>query len=233
MAFLFTLQHECTHRTPFASGWLNELVGHGTGVLIGQPFLWFRAFHMAHHRFTNDPDRDPELAAPKPEGRAALAWHLVGFGYWRAKAAVLWRNAFGAADYTYLPQRLRRAIRWEARSYLAVYAAAVAVTVWVSPLLFWIWGLPLLLGFPVLRLYLLAEHGRCPAVADMFENSRTTFTTRAVRFIAWNMPYHAEHHAWPVVPFHALPDLNRLARPHLKRTSAGYGAFARAYVRGS
>ena len=39
----------------------------------------------------------------------------------------------------------------------------------------------------------------------MLENSRTTYTNALVRFLAWNMPFHAEHHAWPSIPFHALP----------------------------
>jgi fatty acid desaturase len=82
----------------------------------------------------------------------------------------------------------------------------------------------------VLRLYLLAEHGRCPAVTDMFANTRTTFTTRLVRFLAWNMPYHAEHHAMPSVPFHRLPELHALARPHLKQTEDGYTRFAARYA---
>jgi len=30
-----------------------------------------------------------------------------------------------------------------------------------------------------------------------------------VKFIMWNMPYHAEHHAFPAVPFHALPQLHK------------------------
>ena len=88
----------------------------------------------------------------------------------------------------------------------------------------------MLLGFPFLRLYLLAEHGRCPSVANMFENTRTTMTTRAVRLLAWNMPYHAEHHAWPAVPFHKLPEVHDLAAAHLKRVSPGYGAFLREYL---
>lgn len=67
-------------------------------------------------------------------------------------------------------------------------------------------------------------------VADMFANSRTTFTTAAVRWIAWNMPYHAEHHAFPAVPFHRLPQLHRLTRPHLKTTETGYARFAARYA---
>ena len=66
-----------------------------------------------------------------------------------------------------------------------------------------------LLGQPFLRAYLLAEHARCPHVANMLENTRTTFTTALVRLIAWNMPFHAEHHAYPAVPFHKLPRFPR------------------------
>ena len=89
---------------------------------------------------------------------------------------------------------------------------------------------PLVVGFPFLRLYLLAEHGLCPSVANMFENSRTTFTNRPMRWLSWNMPYHAEHHAWPAVPYHALPALHAMTQPHLVRTSDGYTRFTRDYI---
>ncbi|WP_246694633.1 fatty acid desaturase, partial [Mesorhizobium sp. M2D.F.Ca.ET.147.01.1.1] len=69
---------------------------------------------------------------------------------------------------------------------------------------------PALLGQPFLRLYLMAEHGRCPLVANMLENTRTTLTNWFVHKLAWNMPYHAEHHAYPGVPFHQLPEFHRL-----------------------
>ena len=89
----------------------------------------------------------------------------------------------------------------------------------------------MLLGQPFLRLYLLAEHGRCATVANMLENTRTTLTNRAVRWIAWNMPYHTEHHVWPTVPFHRLPELHRLMRPHLAEVSPGYVPFHRELIR--
>ena len=81
-----------------------------------------------------------------------------------------------------------------------------------STLLLWYWVVPALLGQPMLRLYLLAEHSACPRSADMLENTRTTYTNALVRFLAWNMPFHAEHHAWPSIPFHALPQTNALVR---------------------
>lgn len=230
LAFLFTLQHEATHQTPFARVRLNEWVGRATGLLIVQPFEWFRYFHLAHHRHTNDPARDPELATPKPQDWRAFLWHLSTLGYWRDKAGVLWTNAFGRIEAPWLPARVRPRLRREARAMLAAYALALALMLTIAPWLFTAWLLPLALGFPVLRLYLLAEHGRCPAVADMFANTRTTATTRILRFLAWNMPYHAEHHAMPSVPFHRLPELHALVRPHLKVTEAGYARFAARYV---
>jgi len=36
----------------FASESLNEWAGWGSGVMIFQPFLWFRYFHLMHHRYT-------------------------------------------------------------------------------------------------------------------------------------------------------------------------------------
>jgi fatty acid desaturase len=86
------------------------------------------------------------------------------------------------------------------------------------------------LAQPFLRLYLLAEHGDCPQVANMLENTRTTFTNRVVRFVAWNMPYHAEHHCYPAVPFHNLPALHDIAREQLQVTAPGYVAFSRDYL---
>jgi fatty acid desaturase len=231
LSFFFTLQHECTHRTPFRTPWLNEAVGHATGLLLFQPFGWFRAFHMAHHRYTNLPGQDPELDGDKPETWAAILWHLATPGYWAAKARVLGENAFASPEAPYFSDRARPLIRREAQLYLAAYAALLGASVlWVGPLLLWVWLLPLATGFPVLRLYLLAEHGRCPQVANMLENTRTTYTNRVVRLLAWNMPYHTEHHVWPMVPFHNLPELNRLMAEELKVTSPSYRAFTTDYL---
>lgn len=229
IVFLFTLCHECTHQTPFRSVWVNERVGRASGFFLLLPFQWFRYFHLAHHRFTNDPNKDPELATPKPDTWAAYLLHISGLPYWRSMIAVLLRNAFGQPEGEYLPDRALPRIRREARAMLALYLL-VLLSLMISPLAFWLWILPALLGQPVLRLYLLAEHGRCPPVANMLENTRTTYTNRIIRFLAWNMPYHIEHHSFPNVPFHALPELHKHMKDELITTSPGYAAFTREYV---
>ncbi|MGR3795097.1 fatty acid desaturase [Vannielia sp. SX4] len=228
LTFLFTLTHECTHQTPFRTRWLNEATGHLAGAVLLLPFLWFRYFHFAHHRHTGDPARDPEIAGhPRPGTRAALALYLTGWGYWRGNLTALWRNATGRPA-AYVPPTKRRAVVWEARIHIVAYALLLTLAP-AQALTFWL--LPLLLGQPALRLYLLAEHGLCPPVANMLANTRTTLTTRLIRALAWNMPYHAEHHAFPAVPFHALPRLHKKTRAHLHQVSPGYAAFTQSYLR--
>jgi len=116
---------------------------------------------------------------------------------------------------------------------LASYVALVLISLILGfiNLLFYCWWLPLILGQPFLRLYLMAEHGRCPLVSNMFLNTRTVFTNRVIRALAWNMPFHAEHHAYPSVPFHRLPQLHLLVKQKLQVTSDGYTGFHRETVR--
>ena len=228
ISFLFTLQHECTHNTPFKTLWLNSIMGHLIAFLLFQPFLWFRYFHLAHHKYTNIPGKDPELDGhEKPSSWGAFVRHLSTVDYWWAKVTTLIGNSVGPLTASYIPPRKRRALRAEAVLLIVAYGVVFAMA---PTALLWLWIVPLILGFPVLRLYLLAVHGRCPEVEDMFLNTRTTLTTRVVRFLAWNMPYHAEHHAMPSVPFHKLPVLHDMTAAHLGQVSDGYSGFSKSYV---
>lgn len=226
IVFLFTLEHEATHKTPFASDTLNEWVGRGCGFLLMLPFTWFRYFHLAHHRWTNIAGRDPELEGGKPETLRAWVRHVTGVPYWLASMRLIWALVRGAGAADYLPEAALIRARTEARWMLAGYAGLLIL--W--PGIVWVWLLPVLIGQPVLRLYLLAEHGDCPQVANMFQNTRTVVTDRLVRFLAWNMPYHTEHHVYPAVPFHQLPALHRLMKQDLRVTADGYAAFTREYL---
>lgn len=229
LVFLFTLEHEATHQTPFASRWLNEAIGHLCGFLLLLPFLWFRYFHLAHHRWTSLPGKDPELASPKPASWRGWIWHISGLPYWFSGARLVLRLASGREAAGYLPKGALPRMQGEARWMLAGYGL-VALSLLATPAAFWVWLLPVLIGQPALRLYLLAEHGDCPQVTNMFANTRTTFTTAPVRFLAWNMPYHTEHHVFPAVPFHHLPDLHLKMRAALQVTASGYAAFTRDYL---
>ena len=64
----------------------------------------------------------------------------------------------------------------------------------------------------------------------MLDNTRTTFTNAFVRFIAWNMPYHVEHHVYPSVPFHKLPEFHAHINAYIMHKQNGYFRFNQDYL---
>lgn len=227
LVFLFAPLHETIHRTAFAARAANEGVAFVLGGLILLPHEYFRAFHFAHHRFTQDPARDPELAVPKPATIGQWLWTASGLPYWIGQARLVLGHAMGHAQEDFFKSDGQRAaVVREARILLGVYAAVAILSVAAgSTAVLMLWVVPALLGQPFLRLFLMAEHTLCPLLpGDMWSNSRTTRSNGLVRFLAWNMPYHGAHHAYPGVPFHALPALDQLVANERKTTSSGYFA---------
>ena len=100
----------------------------------------------------------------------------------------------------------------ESRIMVLLYAALFASAVYFDFL--WVlavaWIAPRVAGEPIQRIIRVAEHVGCDESPDLLRNTRTTLTNRFVNAIAWQMPYHAEHHLFPNVPFHALPAVHAL-----------------------
>ena len=228
LVFLFAALHESIHRTAFASRRLNNVVAWVCGALLVLPPHYFRAYHMAHHRFTQQPDRDPELAVPKPATLGAYLWYVSGLPYWAERLRTTLRHALGLVPEPFVFHHLRAKVVREARVLLTVYALLALVSIHLhSAAAIWYWVVPAVLGQPVLRLFLLAEHAGCPQVSDMLQNSRTTRSIWPLRQLAWNMPHHAEHHACPALPFHALPKAHALVAHAITIQAAGYLAVHR------
>ena len=233
LVFLFAPLHESVHYTAFRSRWINRAVSAVCGWILVLPPRYFRAFHLEHHRYTQDPARDPELAVAPPASWSGYLWRVSGFQYWTSRVRTTLVHAAGRVAEPFLAPAERAGVVREARLYLASYALAGAVSVAAgSAALLWLWVVPVVLGQPMLRLYLLAEHTGCPMVPDMLANSRTVHTTAVVRFLAWNMPYHAEHHAYAAIPFHALPRAHAALAPHVRTQSPGYASVHRELIRG-
>lgn len=226
MTFLFAPLHESVHRSAFRTRLLNKLAGWLGGAVLILPPRYFGHFHFAHHRHTQDPERDPELSTRKPKSWAGYIWILSGIEYWYRALSGLLRRAAGDASAPFIPERQRGRVVSESRAFLAGYVAAIGLSVifqvdWIL----WLWIYPALIGQPFLRAYLLAEHWGCPAVKDMWANTRSTVSNPLVRFFAWNMPYHAEHHVHASVPFHALPKLSEQMASARQVVSPGYAPF--------
>jgi fatty acid desaturase len=224
MAHLFALFHEATHRTAFRGRRTNRAIAWLTGLVVGLPPRYFRLEHTAHHLFTQDGDRDPELV-PVPRDLTHYALFVIGVPYWWWAGRTLAAHTGGrflGFESSFLPVSERRRIVREARAFTAIYTVAVVVSVATgSTLLLWFWLLPRLVGEPAMRIARLSEHAGRPLTADPMVGTRSLRVLAPLRILAWNMPFHAEHHASPSVPFHALPKLHVVLKANLP-TGGGY-----------
>ena len=218
IVFLFAPMHECTHGTAFRRRWLNSAVGYVCGFLLLRSSLYFKYRHADHHTYTQDPSRDPDLV-PMPGSRRSYIAEVLGAGLWPKLVGALYRSAAGrynALEQRFIPESERGRVSKEARVLVALYvliaAASIATGTWAEVLLFWI--VPRVMGEPVLRMVRLAEHTGMEEGPDPLSNTRTTLTNPLIRFLYWNMPYHAAHHLVPSVPFHMLPKLHERLPEH-------------------
>ncbi len=224
LAAMFATVHECVHRTAFANNQLNDVVAWCAGLLSFYNSTFYRRYHKWHHRFTQIPGQDPELNDPKPTNLKEYLIEISGVTWWWGKIQGHWRVASGhLEDCPYIPESARQEVINSMRWQLAVYFAAITVSIIAQQPWFLIyWLVPLAVGQPILRMILLAEHTGCSYDDNPVTNTRTTLTAWPVRFMMWNMPFHAEHHAYASIPFHALPAAHAKLRPHLTKVDQGY-----------
>ncbi|MGI9304685.1 MAG: fatty acid desaturase [Gammaproteobacteria bacterium] len=235
IGFLFSPLHECAHGTAFKTRWLNETALWITAVVYIVPPYYFRYFHLGHHRFTQVPGKDPSLVLPEPANFRQYLWYCAGLWFWWRNITWVIKHAAGivnAGSVDYVPKQRLSLMVTEARImtalYLVIGAAAIAVGLGLPLLLCWL--LPRLLGEPIQRIIRVAEHVGCAQTPDLLENTRTTLSNPLMNAIAWQMPYHAEHHLFPNVPFHRLPALHRLVGSRVIVEPRGYIAGQRHIV---
>ena len=231
---LFAPAHEATHQTAFASRRANLVVG----WLAACPSLlnlhFYTTFHFAHHRHTQIPGQDPELDMAAPDDLGAYVRRILGVPYWRLRLLVIsdcWRGDLSRYPYvsTQAAPAIIRSVRAMSAALVGGSMASALLFGWETPLVFWI--LPQLLCQPFLRAYVLAEHTGCSMDRNGLTNTRTTLTNLAVRMLMWNMPFHAEHHLYPSIPFHRLPDAHVAIRERLGFVQHGYVRWNMLMVR--
>jgi fatty acid desaturase len=233
----FPMLHETGHQTAFESDSWNEVACWLGALFMLQAPSFFREFHLEHHRSTQDPEKDPEISgAPNLLG----AWPsnpFVYLGVASGQPLMVGKLAFTvmcallpirvwAAAFPFVREQRRGLVARESRIALAALVGSTALGLSFVPGFGYVllaWPIAhLLLGF-----YLMSEHTGLPETGSQLERTRTVHSNALVRWIMWNMPYHAEHHQHPGIPFHALPELHERLSQALVHTSAGYLAFHR------
>src|ERR1700678_4466517 len=149
--------HESGHGTAFKTRWMDEgLYQLASFMIMRDPTTW-RWSHSRHHTDTLIVGRDPEIAVMRPARLARLLANFVGL----VDVPLLFRlmavHATGrlTADETdYVPEPERRRVYRTARVHLAVYAAAIGLSIgfgtWLPVVLI---GGPRLYGALLLQVY--------------------------------------------------------------------------------
>eukprot|EP00746_Dinoflagellata_sp_MGD_P015635 gnl/MRDRNA2_/MRDRNA2_134846_c0_seq1.p1 gnl/MRDRNA2_/MRDRNA2_134846_c0~~gnl/MRDRNA2_/MRDRNA2_134846_c0_seq1.p1 ORF type:complete len:486 (-),score=100.11 gnl/MRDRNA2_/MRDRNA2_134846_c0_seq1:114-1502(-) len=221
-SFYFMGFHEMIHNTAFRSKWLNKLFAKVVGFFIFRGADWFWCFHWLHHRYTQDPEKDPELSggssdlADPSRGLGMYLRFLTGWPFGFERIFKMFEMAAGKrVDPWTADAGMEKEVRMEATIYSLLYTTCA---VWAildeqaRMVMFLYWILPHMLGAGHLRFYQFAEHRACEGGTytelDAWGSTRTTATWWLYCKLAWNMPYHVEHHAWPAVPFNLLPEVH-------------------------
>jgi fatty acid desaturase len=231
---MFATMHEAVHRTAFKRRFLNDSVAWFAGLLSFYNSTFYRPYHGWHHRYTQLPGQDPELEDAKPTSLLDYFVQLSGVPWWLGKLRTHLRLAAGkTSSYGFLTEVTAPRVVRSVRLQLLVYVAALGACFWLpEPYFVVYWLVPVALAQPLLRAILLAEHMGCSETSDMLSNTRTTYTTWPVRFLMWEMPYHADHHRYPALPFFSLARAHQSLGPHLAHVARrGYSGLHLGFLR--
>ena len=212
--------HECGHGTPFRTAKYNDWVYHiASFCMVRNPVTW-RWSHARHHTDTVIVGRDPEIVAMRPPALFRIFLNVFGildaFNGWKRMLL----NASGKLEEeeaSYIPVSEHSKVVRVARIWVVIYAAVITVAVVTQSILpLMIIGLPRLYGaWHHVMTGILQHAGLADNVIDHRLNSRTVYMNPISRFIYWNMNYHVEHHMFPMVPYHRLPELHAMIRHDL------------------
>ena len=154
----------------------------------------------------------------------------------RVEREFVWEQHADVVVLTVRPQVVQRVFR-VARIWLVIYAATVAACFALGSILpLMVIGLPRMYGAWHHLMTGLTQHGGlADNVLDHRLNSRTVYMNPISRFVCWNMNYHVEHHMFPMVPFHKLPELHEEMKddcvPASPSIAAAFAEFGPVLIR--
>lgn len=230
---LFACQHETVHATAFQSRRLNKIAAFLCGLGHIYPPTIFKGLHYTHHRYTHIPGLDPEISfagKPMPSVISNLPMYfswLSGLPLLLFKVMMVFWGCLGMPEfirkriYPFLRSSARNAVIIESWAIMLLYLGLAFLALYINSG-FWAIFIGQLVGHCLLASYLVPEHNGLPHEGNILEKTRSINTYKFIKLLMWNMPYHAEHHAYPAVPFHALPDLHKAMQTELVHTKTGH-----------
>ena len=192
-----TVTHDVVHRTLGLSDRATDLALFATGLVLLESGHAYRATHTRHHLMFPHPD-DPEGHPADLSLLGAVCYgpvFLVRLWWWsyRQGRDRGWLLAEAAAPVAVV---VGGSLAWPYTPGVLIYALMAIVGSWV---------------YPLLTVYL-PHHG----YGDTPLTQTRTLRGRLVPAVFLELTYHLEHHLYPQVPSHHLPELARRLDPYLR-----------------
>lgn len=238
---VFACLHETAHNTAFSSRQLNKIAAGFCGIASLYPAAIFRDFHFQHHRYTHIPGKDPEISLGNKPIPGVLSSLPMYFAWLSGLPFIVFKSFMVLGGCLCMPEFLRTAffpfVRKDSKNSIAIDSWLTAIVYILTFFFamqvnngFYAIFTGMVVGQLILSAYLLPEHNGLPHEGIIFDKTRSMLTGKTIRSIMWNMPYHAEHHAYPAVPFHALPALHEKLRNEIHHQEA-YPSFHKKVLR--
>lgn len=233
---LFACEHETIHQTAFKTPFYNRLVAFITGLSYGYPPTLFRHFHFAHHLHTHKPGLDPEISIGKHPGPSIVKQLPIYLVWLSGLPFLLFRIFMMVAGVLGMPEGLRQTVFpfFDAQDRFKLWVESLVILSFHGILLylalyidvrFWGWFVGQMVGSAITASYTAPEHNGLEHDGNILERTRSIRANPVVRWFMWNMNFHAEHHAYPAVPFYALPTLHQHLEEELIHTDINHPTF--------
>ncbi len=218
--------HEGTHDLISRNRRINDFFTWITLALAGISAEAHRRFHLDHHHRAHTPE-DPEY-----QYFNRVVCGVPGWAYFFIPMfAQIGVNSYGLQKK--MPGEVRRRIVLELLGAVLVHAAIALVLGWWRYLLFV--AAPMVTGLYVASVLRSVTEHHDVTEGSEWTNARSIVTHPVIEFLWSNVNYHLEHHLYPSVPYHALPELRRALatelRAHRSNVESGYGRTALVLLR--
>jgi fatty acid desaturase len=223
---LFT--HEAVHGTLMGDRTLNAVLGALCAIPVLQNFSAYRVLHLRHHQHLGD-DGDPDHYANYTRWTwmvFLMNWLRLLIGYPVYITAI---PLLGFKNGT-MGERLGILTEVTVTILLAITIVRFTPGSW----LLHGWLIPMLFINTMVNIRGMSQHTLLEHASDTVRGTRTILTSPLVGFFMCNENYHLEHHLYPGVPWHHLPQVHAALEPELRQQGApfisSYSSFVREFM---
>ncbi|WP_375177493.1 fatty acid desaturase family protein [Marinobacter mobilis] len=226
----YTPLHEAAHGNVHGSRdglkWLNDLCGYLVAPMIAVPYASHRHEHFTHHRYTNQPDKDPDYVV-SGMSRGPVSFILTVVKFLWVQNSFFVKHQWGSAslkDRVIFCAEVLLSLGWRV-AFLTLVDQPGAVAV-------------VLVGYLAGALFTAYWFAYRPHVpyqdSARYRNTNSLIMPRWMKPLEWfwlGQNLHSIHHLFPRVPFYRYHALHRDIEPVLRAHGTPIvGIFSRKSV---